>query len=365
MANVTVNKNTYTVDPLYQWDLNQTLKIYGLSLASVPEIHFANNDMDRAIVRQSTMSTNGVISVDIPNSLLQKPYRITAYVCIYEGETFRSLYSIEIPVKARTKPADYTIQDNDEEIYSFTKLENMIGPAFERYEEINALYAEIVDTHGTIAENARLAQESAESAKASADATVVMSTAQVSTAEEVEALPSPSFGSYVNIGESLTEEEAVKLAGIFSMNVGDVLSMGSGYYKTQFVSVGGRSPAFMVRNIDVEGNVVYPWEWINPPMTLGVEYRTTERFNGLPVYKYCSKQVASDSNTTLSFNPPVDNAVIIGYKGYDTEWYPLNCEDVNKAELKRSDTYKTNYLEVLCSNPCTLTVELSYVKIEE
>lgn len=27
-----------------------------------------------------------------------------------------------------------------------------------------------------------------------------------------------------------------------------------------------------------------PWEWVNPPMELGVEYRTTERFMGSPVY---------------------------------------------------------------------------------
>ncbi len=27
-----------------------------------------------------------------------------------------------------------------------------------------------------------------------------------------------------------------------------------------------------------------PWEWVNPPMTLGVEYRTTERYLGKPVY---------------------------------------------------------------------------------
>lgn len=27
------------------------------------------------------------------------------------------------------------------------------------------------------------------------------------------------------------------------------------------------------------------WEWVNPPMELGVEYRTTERYNGKPVYK--------------------------------------------------------------------------------
>ena len=27
-----------------------------------------------------------------------------------------------------------------------------------------------------------------------------------------------------------------------------------------------------------------PWEYVNPPMTPGVEYRTTERYNGKPVY---------------------------------------------------------------------------------
>lgn len=32
------------------------------------------------------------------------------------------------------------------------------------------------------------------------------------------------------------------------------------------------------------GDIYYPWEWINPPMTLGVEYRTTERYLGKPVY---------------------------------------------------------------------------------
>ena len=27
-----------------------------------------------------------------------------------------------------------------------------------------------------------------------------------------------------------------------------------------------------------------PWEYVNPPMQLGVEYRTTERYSGKPVY---------------------------------------------------------------------------------
>lgn len=33
------------------------------------------------------------------------------------------------------------------------------------------------------------------------------------------------------------------------------------------------------------GAKIYPWEFVNPPMELGVEYRTTERYNGKAVYK--------------------------------------------------------------------------------
>ena len=35
---------------------------------------------------------------------------------------------------------------------------------------------------------------------------------------------------------------------------------------------------------DLTSNVWNPWEWGNPPMQLGTEYRTTERYLGKPVY---------------------------------------------------------------------------------
>lgn len=127
MAKALINSNRYTIESLYQWDLNQVLKIYGLSLPSTPEIHFTNDAMDKAIVKQATMNSAGIITVDIPNSLLQKPYKIMVYVCIYDGDTFESLYKLEIPVKARSKPADYTIEDSYGEIYSFKALENKVN----------------------------------------------------------------------------------------------------------------------------------------------------------------------------------------------------------------------------------------------
>lgn len=119
---------SYVTDSLYQWDKNQDLVIGGLNLTVAPEIHFSNTDMERAIVRQSTLES-GVVTVRIPNSLLQVALTIKAYIGIYEGDTFKVIETIEIPVIAKTKPTDYTFEDSDGEIYSFNKLENEIVSA--------------------------------------------------------------------------------------------------------------------------------------------------------------------------------------------------------------------------------------------
>ena len=148
MGNITITSKRYSVDPLYQWDTNQVLTIYGLSLSKIPEIHFSNSAMDRAIVRQATMDNTGVISVNVPNSLLQKPYQITAYICLYEGDTFETLYKIDIPVKARKEPMDYVFVDDNDEIYSFNALDNRVTNALaeirEEYNAIDGKYNETV-----------------------------------------------------------------------------------------------------------------------------------------------------------------------------------------------------------------------------
>lgn len=126
---IKANFNTYAsyvTDSLYQWDINQVLSVSGLNLAVVPEVHFSNAKMDRAIVRQATM-VDHVVSVAIPNSLLQDPLTIRAHIGIYEGNTFKVVELVEIPIVARKRPSDYQIEDADEEIYSFKALENHIA----------------------------------------------------------------------------------------------------------------------------------------------------------------------------------------------------------------------------------------------
>lgn len=128
MSIVKVVKNNYTAEPLYQWSVNQVLRVYGLSLARVPEVHFTNQAMSRAIVRQATMDAAGVITVDVPNSLLQTPYTITAYICGYDGLTFETYHKLKLPIKTRPKPTNYTLI-NDQEVYSFNALENAVQNA--------------------------------------------------------------------------------------------------------------------------------------------------------------------------------------------------------------------------------------------
>lgn len=118
--------NAYVTDSLFQWDINQSLSVRGLGLPVAPEVHFSNGNMERAIVRQSVLN-DGIITVDIPNSVLQDPLPIYAHIGIYENRTFKVVEYVIIPVIPRTRPADYQIEDSDEEIYSFKALENAIA----------------------------------------------------------------------------------------------------------------------------------------------------------------------------------------------------------------------------------------------
>ena len=61
-------------------------------------------------------------------------------------------------------------------------------------------------------------------------------------------------------------------------------------------------------------NTWYPWEWVNPPMMQGSEYRTTERYLGKPVYVKlvdCGTLPAQGTHKDLVFSPDVDSIVSV------------------------------------------------------
>ena len=177
MSVIKIENKNYTVEPLYQWDINQVLEVRGLSLARVPEIHFSNVAMSRAIVRQATMDAAGVIRVGVPNSLLQTSAALVVHLCDYEGSTFQTLYKLEVPVKARPKPEGYTFQDDAGEIYSFEALENMV---YNAEHELRAQYeansVALKAAQDAASASANSAAASAASAKAAENAAAAAAT---------------------------------------------------------------------------------------------------------------------------------------------------------------------------------------------
>ena len=74
-----------------------------------------------------------------------------------------------------------------------------------------------------------------------------------------------------------------------------------------------------------------PWEWVNPPMQLGVEYRTTERYKGKPVYIKAVDTGALPNATykTVTVSFPNANAIVdYGGEAYQdgSHFIPLPCQ---------------------------------------
>lgn len=128
--------NSYVTDSLYQWDINQKLNIVGLNLTEAPEVHFANANMERAIVRQSTINKD-TITVAIPNSLLQEPLLIKAYIGVYEGETFKIIETVKIPVIPKERPTDYKFEDDGGDIYSYNEILNKMIAFENKYGDVD------------------------------------------------------------------------------------------------------------------------------------------------------------------------------------------------------------------------------------
>lgn len=143
--------STYATDSLFQWEQNRVLRVTGLNLKVKPEVHFSNANMRGAIPVQADL-VNHVVVASIPNSLLQEPLRIYAHIGIYEGDEFKVVELVEIPVKPRKRPADYELAVDDYELYSFKRLENMIKNINDTWvdkneEQVHAYVTSWLDEH--------------------------------------------------------------------------------------------------------------------------------------------------------------------------------------------------------------------------
>ena len=104
---------------------------------------------------------------------------------------------------------------------------------------------------------------------------------QVSTAAEIDAITSNSIVRYANDSTNMVDGDSgsytrYAIVVTYTVNATD---------KAQDVyCYGGGAHGDVMLHRGRLGNTWLPWEYVNPPMQLGVEYRTTERYLGKPVY---------------------------------------------------------------------------------
>lgn len=118
-----------------------------------------------------------------------------------------------------------------------------------------------------------------------------------STAAEVDAITANSIVRYANDSTNLVDGDISSytryaIVVTYTVNENDKAQDVYGY--------GGGAHGDVMLHRGGFGNTWLPWEWVNPPMQLGVEYRTTERYLGKPVYIRLEEIAALPNDTTLT-----------------------------------------------------------------
>ncbi|WP_448902357.1 hypothetical protein [Eubacterium sp.] len=108
------------IEQLYQYDKGQILKITD-QIEDGTEVQFSNNNSEITINKAINDS-----QVEIPDILLQENKKILAYLKIINSDSETTIKTVIIPVKARTKPADYIEPEQEKPFRKYVeeKLEN-------------------------------------------------------------------------------------------------------------------------------------------------------------------------------------------------------------------------------------------------
>lgn len=120
-ARFATDDNYVNVYDVYQWDYGQVLRIEGLKLPNMVEIHFSLQETSGEAKTRIGVTKDGVTDVVIPDSFLENEgigdnYKIFAWIYIADKDSGSTEYKITIHVKARAKP-EITHGGQDGEVF--------------------------------------------------------------------------------------------------------------------------------------------------------------------------------------------------------------------------------------------------------
>ena len=106
------------------------------------------------------------------------------------------------------------------------------------------------------------------------------------------------------------------------------------------------------------------WDWVNPPMTLGNEYRTMERYNGKPVYVKAINFGTAPSSTTKAVEHGAENVDLVIASGGRMYQYSLPFEDEGGNKCYITIAHRTHIVIKSTANwnTNTITAWIKYTK---
>lgn len=123
---------------MHQWDQGQVLLITGLDLPATVEFHFFNEVTTEA-VRVAGYTVEGITTTQVPNSLLQQPFNIYAYVYLTDAESARTEQKLHIAILPRPEPEPTSTDPDDPHYISgLSELLNQAATILKQQQEITA-----------------------------------------------------------------------------------------------------------------------------------------------------------------------------------------------------------------------------------
>ena len=221
-------RSTRRDQKLWQYDYGQILRISGKEFPKVAEVQFSLQQSGGHTLDRIGTNDNGVLSVQIPNELLQNKgttsdYTIYAFVYL-SGDGFgNTKYMIQLPVESRPEPTDPS-EDPSIDPSIFKDAVNAVNASADRAEIAEKSAKESADKAKEYAESAGKSKEDVEKARDSAISAIgiekesALRGIESKTVESLQKIQSQTEASQNSIKQSIADatEKKTELDGAIS-----------------------------------------------------------------------------------------------------------------------------------------------------
>jgi hypothetical protein len=222
------SRSTRRDQKLWQYDYGQVLRIAGKEFPKVAEVQFSLQQSGGHTLDRIGTSNNGLLTVQIPNELLQNKgttsdYTIYAFVYLSGDGYGNTKYMIQLPVESRPEPTDPS-EDPTIDPSIFKDAINAVNASAERAETAEKSAKESAEKAKEYAESAGKSKEDVEKARDNAISAIgiekesALRGIEIKTVESLQKIQSQTEESQNSINQTISDatEKKKELDGAIS-----------------------------------------------------------------------------------------------------------------------------------------------------